>query len=153
MAAKSRKGFTRYTPFGGWNTDGNGPSLGAVTGVGVLASRRALYVLASMFLVILTGSAARMIDANLHGTMNAAVKKSAHVVPLDASLDVEASASPDEAPAPALVAARVRHTYTRHALLMEPASRAPGTDALGLGSVERSHRWKVLGGHGRNGVG
>jgi hypothetical protein len=34
-----------------------------------------------------------------------------------------------------------------------PNARAPGADALGTGSVPRSRRWAVLGGHGRHGAG
>lgn len=124
-------------------------------GVGRSLSKVAC-VLAAVGLVLFCASAARLTLPGLREDTRAAANKLARetsTLPVRHKAVATAGQGGD-VKAAVSVMRPVRPELPRPAYrLLAPPARAPGSDALGTGSLPRSARWLVLGGHGRHGAG
>lgn len=145
-----------HTPFGGPKWPPVGLTWARPMGSTTTMTPRGA-ALAAMFLALFSASAARHALPHVkEATRAPAVKKTAERVPTQAVAGASRTAARHPAkPAGPTAAVVVRVTparFPRPKSVVRPKARAPGADALGV-SVPKSHRWAVLGGHGRHGVG
>lgn len=116
--------------------------------------------LAVVLLVLIAGSAARLVIPGVRENTRAStlVLRPATSARVDTSIGhgAERVSLNSGKPRPGVVQvapAKISLPRAPRRLLAPAAARAPGDEALGTGSLPRSRRWAVLGGHGRHGAG
>jgi hypothetical protein len=104
-------------------------------------------------LATLSASALRHVLPDLKERTRATSAKTVERAPSTPAIRAALYVAPGSDVAAPVKIRAARLDFPRPANVARPNARPPGAEALGTGSLPRSRRWAVLGGHGRHGAG